>query len=197
MILRKHYVVTKGRVKGVFDSYDSLMRSVGRFPGAKFKSFATRRDAEDYYLYYRKVMNTYFQPTDKDTISVDASCRGNPGIMEYRGLNTKTKEVLFHEGTFDDCTNNIGEFLAIVHALVYCKHRNIDWPIYSDSTIAMGWVMKKRTNTGLVLTERNKLVLDRFHAAEKWIKENSFPNKLYKWQTHIWGEIAADFGYKK
>ena len=59
----------------------------------------------------------------KESIAVDAACSGNPGNMEYRGVYTKTKEQIFHQGPFPQGTNNIGEFLALVHGLAFFKKR--------------------------------------------------------------------------
>ena len=41
--------------------------------------------------------------------------------MEYRGVDTKTKKQLFIQGPFEEGTNNIGEFLALVHGLGFLK----------------------------------------------------------------------------
>ena len=45
--------------------------------------------------------------------AVDAACSGNPGPMEYRGIDLATGAEIFHFGPVHG-TNNIGEFLAIV-----------------------------------------------------------------------------------
>jgi len=62
------------------------------------------------------------------SISVDAACAGNPGILEYQGVNTATKEVLFKRGPFPVGTVNLGEFLAIVHGLSYLKNSIVRFP---------------------------------------------------------------------
>lgn len=43
--------------------------------------------------------------------------------MEYRGVDTKTRKQIFIQGPFEEGTNNIGEFLAIVHGLALLKKR--------------------------------------------------------------------------
>ena len=53
---------------------------------------------------------------DMNCLAVDAACSGNPGPMEYRGVYLLTGQEVFHFGPVYG-TNNIGEFLAIVHAL--------------------------------------------------------------------------------
>jgi ribonuclease HI len=132
----------------------------------------------------------------EDSICVDAACSGNPGVLEYRGVDTKSGAQLFHQGPFPEGTVNLGEFLGIVHALAYLKQRNCDWPVYSDSRTAIAWMKKKEIKTTLPRTEKNKEVFDLIDRALKWIRENSWPNKILKWETEHWGEIPADFGRK-
>jgi ribonuclease HI len=116
--------------------------------------------------------------------------------MEYRGVYTKTKQELFRSQTFENATNNIGEFLAIVHALGYLKKQNSSAPVYSDSLTAMSWVHHKKANTKLNITSANQSLFYMIERAEKWLKENKYPNKLLKWETKAWGENPADFGRK-
>lgn len=76
--------------------------------------------------------------------AVDAACSGNPGPMEYQCIDLRTGAQVFHYGPLHG-TNNIGEFLAIVHALALMEQRGItDKVIYSDSVNAQLWV--KRNN---------------------------------------------------
>ena len=116
--------------------------------------------------------------------------------MEYKGVFTKTKAELFKLGPFEDATNNIGEFLAIVHALGYLKKQKINFPIYSDSITAMHWVKIQQANTKLKITEANKSLFYLVERAEKWLRENNYSNKILKWETKAWGENPADFGRK-
>ena len=65
--------------------------------------------------------------------AVDAACSGNPGPMEYQCVDLATGARVFHFGPMHG-TNNIGEFLAIVHALALMDKQGIrDKVIYSDS----------------------------------------------------------------
>jgi ribonuclease HI len=132
-----------------------------------------------------------------DSISVDAACSGNPGLMEYQGVDTKTKEKIFYQGPFLMGTNNIGEFLAIVHALALYKQKGFhNRPIYSDSVTAMGWVKKKKANTKLEQNAKTAKLYELILRAENWLKQNSYSNPIIKWETEDWGEIPADFGRK-
>lgn len=131
------------------------------------------------------------------SLSVDAACSGNPGIMEYQGVKTYNKELVFRMGPYPDCTNNIGEFLALVHAISLLKKEGLGTiPIYSDSVTAMAWVRKKKANTKLIPSAENAHVLKMLERAEKWLRDNTYQNPILKWDTKKWGEIPADFGRK-
>jgi ribonuclease HI len=127
---------------------------------------------------------------------VDAACAGNPGKLEYQGVETGTKRVLFSMGPFPQGTVNIGEFLAIVHGLAFLKKHNSLLPIYSDSRTAISWVKNKVIKTNL---ERNKKTEELFVLVERaveWLKDNQYSNKILKWETEFWGENPADYGRK-
>ncbi|KAA6303564.1 MAG: Ribonuclease H [Candidatus Ordinivivax streblomastigis] len=131
-----------------------------------------------------------------NSLSVDAACSGNPGIMEYRGVFTATGEEIFHQGPFQQGTNNIGEFLALVHGLALLKKQNSTIPVYSDSVSAMAWVRNKKAKTTLEHCEANKILFELLARAENWLKTNTCLNPILKWETREWGEIPADFGRK-
>ena len=131
-----------------------------------------------------------------NSISVDAASSGNPGIMEYQGVDTETKEVLFKMGPFNNATNNIGEFLALVHGIAILEKDLKKKIIYSDSITAMSWVRKKRCQTKLVRNKENEEVFILVDRAIVWLKENKYSAIIKKWETKNWGEIPADFGRK-
>lgn len=209
---KKFYTVWEGRTKGVFDTWDECKRSTDGFPEAKYKSYPTKEEAEKAFKehfarhLYRKTSDSPTVRTGNklmvgrpisDSICVDASCSGNPGLMEYQGVDTQTKENLFHMGPYPDGTNNIGEFLALVHALAYLQQNNLPTKIiYSDSKIAIGWVKKKKCGTKLAPTRHNGKLFEYIDRAERWLMNNRYNNPILKWETEVWGEIPADFGRK-
>lgn len=204
MAKKKYYVVWKGVEPGVYDSWPACQAQIKGFPGAQYKSFSSKEEAEDAYLsgpnFTPKTKTTTSRSTtDPDiiwkSISVDAACSGNPGVMEYQGVDTATKYQYFHQ-KFELGTNNIGEFLAIVHALAMLKKENDPLPIYTDSKIAQGWVNKKQCKTTLPKNEKTKRLYELIARAENWLKSNTYENKILKWDTKNWGEIPADFGRK-
>lgn len=209
MAKQKYYVVWKGRKPGIYESWNECKTQTDGFPEARFKSFPSLDEAEEAfsrgpkanYNYQNKKGNTEGKQMNsqsyiRESISVDAACSGNPGPMEYRGVETDSGDEIFHHGPVPNGTNNIGEFLAIVHALASLKQENSDMPIYSDSAIAIGWVEKKQMNTTVPRDESTKEVWDLIDRAIDWLQNNRYENKIYKWDTANWGEIKADFGRK-
>lgn len=208
---QKYYVVWKGHNEGVFDSWKECKRAVANYPQAQYKSFETRAKA---IKAFDGVYADYVNKTPKKTslspaqlaqiglpnlysIAVDAASSGNPGKMEYRGVDTQTQKQLFHQGPFTQGTNNIGEFLALVHGIALLKSKNKeDIPIYSDSKIAMSWIKQKKCKTNMHFDATNKDLLTLIKRAEKWLQENTYNNPILKWETKAWGEIPADFGRK-
>lgn len=50
--------------------------------------------------------------------------------------------------------------------------------------------------TTLAPTPENAKLLSLVKRAETWLANNSYPNRIIKWNTEKWGEIPADFGRK-
>jgi ribonuclease HI len=187
----KFYVVWKGVKPGIYSNWIECKKQIDNFKNAKYKSYPSLDQAKAAYN-NTEVKSDFI----KLSISVDAASSGNPGIMEYQGVNTSTKQLLFKNGPFPNGTNNIGEFLAIVHGLAFLKKNNSNLPIYTDSITALSWVRKKKCNTKLEESNKNKELFEVIKRAENWLHTNNFNNKLIKWETKKWGEIPADFGRK-
>lgn len=211
MSKKKYYVVWEGHETGVFSSWDKCKKAVHGYHQAKFKSFeslamAEKAFGESFELYKGKKSATSptlsaleLQRIGKPilpSIAVDAACSGNPGVMEYRGVDTETKAEIFRLKPLKDGTNNIGEFLAIVHALAFMEQRNLNLPIYSDSQIAINWVRQKVCKTKVPQTAHNEKIFELIARAENWLHSHSYTNLILKWETQAWGENPADFGRK-
>ncbi|MCB9344482.1 MAG: viroplasmin family protein [Lewinellaceae bacterium] len=208
MAKQKFYVVWEGHKPGIYKSWDECQKQVAGFPQAKYKSFESATEAEKAFQgNYWKYVQSAKKPGPKqrvsrsaiiqESVAVDAACSGNPGDMEYRGVWVADGRQLFHVGPLKDGTNNIGEFLALVHALAMLKTQNKpSLTIYSDSKIAQGWVKKGKCNTKLEKTGRNDEIFNLIDRAEKWLAVNKITNPIIKWETEDWGEIPADFGRK-
>ena len=207
---QKYYVVWKGVSPGVYTSWTDCQLQIKGYDGALFKSFETKEEAEHafaspahYYVgaQYLK-LKTQNSPKslpenfDMNCVAVDAACSGNPGPMEYRGVYLLTGQEIFHFGPVHG-TNNIGEFLAIVHALALMKQKGICMTIYSDSRNALSWVKQKKCKTKLERTPKTEELFQMIERAENWLKTNNYSNvPILKWETEEWGEVPADFGRK-
>ncbi len=206
----KYYVVWRGRLTGIFESWEECKPQIDGYEGAQYKGYATREEAEaahklNYWQAIKKSTDNRAQITDSLTsqysiqlpsLSVDAACSGNPGVMEYRGVDTATGREVFRMGPYPDGTNNVGEFLALVHGLSLLKKNGCTLPIYSDSVSAIAWVRAKQCKTKLMRTEQNIPLFELIARAERWLQTNTFSNQILKWDTPNWGEIPADFGRK-
>lgn len=219
--MSKHYVVWRGHEPGVYSTWDECRRQVAGFNGAAYKSFPTEAEAHAAYAAGPPAPRTATptrrskaseppQPPDwrndtvlplppevrAEAVAVDAACSGNPGPMEYRGVCLATGQELFHYGPVWG-TNNIGEFLAIVHALALLKQQGRRLAVYSDSRNALLWVKAHKCRTKLPRTPRTEALFGLIERAERWLDTHDYADiPLIKWDTARWGEVPADFGRK-
>lgn len=207
---KKWYIVWSGREPGIYETWDECKRQVIGQKGARYKSFKGISRAEANALLIGGAPERLrtkssattdipkdLPPINPDAIAVDAACAGNPGVMEYRGVWIETGDVIFHSQKYPKGTNNIGEFLAIVHALALMEQRGHIVPIYSDSLTAIGWVKNKTVKTKLPRNEKTDLLWQHINRALAWLKVHDLsPYTILKWDTEHRGEIPADFGRK-
>lgn len=218
---QKYYVVWQGNQPGIYDSWAECEKQIKGVTGAKYKSYESLTLAEQAFRVGPELAASVVEKQTKgesiltvddegmtvvrqnaegaapelDAIAVDAACSGNPGVMEYQGVYVASRTQLFHYKS-PVGTNNIGEFLAIVHGLAYLKKNNLSQPIYSDSVNAINWVKAKQCRTKLALTEETAKLYEVIRRAEAWLHNNSYTTPILKWDTERWGEIPADFGRK-
>lgn len=218
---QKYYVVWQGNQPGVYDSWSDCEKQIKGVAGAKYKSYESRSLAEQAFrigpdlaasvverqtkgeslLSVDEMGMTIVKPGAEgpapilDSIAVDAACSGNPGEMEYQGVYVASRTQLFHFKT-PVGTNNIGEFLAIVHGLAFLKKNHMQQVIYSDSVNAINWVRAKQCRTKLALTPETAKLYEIIRRAEAWLHNNTYSTPILKWDTARWGEIPADFGRK-
>ena len=220
---QKYYVVWQGKKPGIYTDWEACKEQVVGVQGAQYKGFATMQEAEQAIrLPYSSVVNQNTQniqsnlktpiltidengmtairpgaenPPVLDALAVDAACSGNPGVMEYQGIYIPTRTRIFHYRA-EKGTNNIGEFLAIVHGLSYLKKHGLNQVIYTDSRTALGWVKQKQCKSKLPEDESTAELWNYIHRAENWLRTNTYTTEIRKWDTDNWGEIPADFGRK-
>lgn len=208
MSKKRYYVVWNGLVPGIYHSWEECQAQIKGVKQALYKSFASLADAERAYSgspydYIGSKNQADGVPAstelpsevEQNALAVDAACSGNPGNMEYQGVYVGSGTRIFHFGPLFG-TNNIGEFLAIVHALALLHQKNNDMPIYSDSHNALLWVKQKKCKTKLERNAKTEEIFRLIDRAENWLRTHSYKNPLLKWETQKWGEIPADFGRK-
>ncbi len=211
MAKQKFYVVWDGVTPGVYTSWTDCQLQIKGYEQAKYKSFDSREEAErafasSPYAYIGKkaaaakaatkpAPGTLPAAVVENSLAVDAACSGNPGPMEYRGVHVLSRQEVFRFGPMKG-TNNIGEFLALVHGLALLKQKGFDMPVYSDSVNAISWVKQKKCKTKLPRTPETEYLFQLIERAEKWLRENTYSTRILKWETKEWGEIPADFGRK-
>lgn len=207
MAKKKYYVVWKGREPGIFTSWAECEAQVKGFTGAEYKAFDSLGEAEaayksQYEAYKGKPSSIGKWKTASikpvfSSICVDAASSGSSGVMEYRGVFLESGEEFFRIGPFPGGTNNVGEFLAIVHALTWLDKHEKYMTVYSDSQTAISWVFNGKCKTMLKHTSENAQIFMLIRSAENWLAENAIrDDAVQKWRTDIWGEIPADFGRK-
>src|SRR5690348_8915559 len=208
-IAKKWYVVWNGKQPGIYNSWNQCKEQVHKYSNALFKSFATEELAQEAFKETVGISVEDKQGTERiretvplwnnliqDSIAVDGAWNTATRDMEYQGVYVKTRKSLFHAGPFRNGTNNLAEFLAIVHALIYCQEHHLNLPIYSDSKTARGWVKRKTINTTCKRCRSNEPIFELVDGSLLWLKENEYENKILKWETKLWYENPADFGRK-
>ncbi|MBQ6956209.1 MAG: ribonuclease H family protein [Bacteroidales bacterium] len=218
---QKYYVVWQGNRPGVYDNWGDCEKQIKGVAGARYKSYESRTLAEQAFRIGPELAASVVERQTKGepivgidengmtviregvagskpelkAIAVDAACSGNPGVMEYQGVYVASRTQLFHFKA-PKGTNNIGEFLAIVHGLAFLKKNNMTEVLYSDSVNAINWVRAKQCRTKLPLTPETEKLYEIIHRAEAWLHNNRYSTEIRKWDTDNWGEIPADFGRK-
>jgi ribonuclease HI len=212
---QKYYVVWKGHKPGIYNDWNKTLEQLKGFSAPVFKAFlrldiATKalNDNPEKYLHADYIELPLFHFNDDKpkvkasdypsikALTVDAACSGNPGVMEYRGVDLETGNEVFKQGPFPMGTNNIGEFLALAHGLALLHKNGDERPVFSDSETAIGWIWKKQARTKLERNDKTQSLFDLIERAEKWLQTHHWKNKIIKWDTESWGEIPADFGRK-
>ena len=210
---KKFYVVWNGYATGVFDSWEECQLQTKGYPGAKYKSFDSQEAAVEAYrgdpaeqiellasiAKHRPAPVNYesFPDIRLDSLAVDAACSKNPGPVEYQGVWVRTGERIFHVGPIEGGTNNIGEYLALVHGLALLQSQGRpNTPIYTDSRTARAWVRNRQPKTTLPRTPQNERLFEMIERATAWLNANPLTNPILTWDTPAWGEIPADFGRK-
>lgn len=174
-VKKKFYAVKKGRKPGIYTSWfgpGGAQVQIDRFPGAVFRGFATRPEAEA----FMKSPTPAFRPrestpaTRRDrgghadhaplavdmpsgetvTVYTDGGALNNPGPGGYGIVIIRGKERVEMSGGFRKTTNNRMELMACIVALERLKPPSVV-TLYSDSRyvvdgITKGWAKRWQKN---------------------------------------------------
>ena len=161
---QKYYVIWHGHQPGIYTTWPEAQKQIVGFKKPVYKIFGSEQLAkkafddspENYQGDYKKTKDLTPEELEKIgqpevvSLCVDAACN-NKGDFEYKGVWNHNLEEVFIAGPYPGGSNNIGEFLALVHALAFLSNFKDKamhkLPIYSDSRIAMGWVKAKTCRT--------------------------------------------------
>lgn len=164
MAPKKYYAIASGRKPGIYDNWPAAQAQVTGCPGAKFKGFSSREEAEAWiknpiYSQTTKKSTNITTPSSKDTSSkngevtiyTDGGARYNPGPGGYGVVQIYNGERKELSGGFKLTTNNRMELMGCIIALRELEHRDKPVTLYSDSSyvvngIVKGWAKSWRKN---------------------------------------------------
>ncbi|EMS77195.1 ribonuclease HI [Desulfotignum phosphitoxidans] len=160
----KYYAVATGRTTGIFTTWPEAKAQVEGFPGAVYKSFKTREQAEAFLAdpvlgtgrkktaSSQKSRNNGPSGTDNDwpegtiVVYTDGSAIGNPGpggygVVIQKHPDTPAKEL---SGSYGHTTNNRMEMTAVIKALQALQGTVSPVVVHSDSryvvdALTKGW----------------------------------------------------------
>lgn len=110
--------------------------------------------------------------------------------MSYKIYDCINRKFVIKESFDGFCNQNVSDFIAIVHAIIYCKENNLNFPIYTNSTCALSWIKSKKTNSNYFKTSQNSKIYRLFKRADKKNKEIDYENQILLWKTKEFGKIA-------
>lgn len=209
----KFYVVFKGRKPGVYKTWDECQRNTAGYPGASFSSFTSETEAYQAFAvgdlaeWKKKARGlqderwSHAPPMRNGTfLVVDAACSGYPGPVEFRGVLMPGRAEAFKFGPYQAGSNNIGEYLAIITGFRWLHERSMNIPVYSDSKVAIGWVLGEGIcKTNMTKDQMGSVLQREVESAERWLRgpwAPTYKKLLHRWDTEEWGEIPADFNRK-
>lgn len=155
MAAKKFYAIASGRKPGIYDNWPAAQAQVTGYPGAKFKGFPSREEAE---VWMKNP--TYFQSAAKNTrkarsyssdtspktgevtIYTDGGARYNPGPGGYGIVQVYNGARKERSGGYKMTTNNRMELKGCIVALRELEHRDKLVTLYSDSSYVVNGIVK-------------------------------------------------------
>lgn len=126
---KKFYAVRQGKVTGVFTSWDECKDSIDGYPGAEFKGFMTRTEAESYMN--GEGISTAVKPREDAVIAyVDGSYKADTNEFSYGAVifvNGEEFEMshAYNEPEYAEMRNVAGEIVGAGQVMKYCVANGI------------------------------------------------------------------------
>ena len=155
MAPKKYYAIAVGRKPGIYTNWPAAQAQVIGCPGAKYKGFPSRAQAEAWLkkpVYSKSTVKKTrpVRPSNSDTspatgevtIYTDGGARYNPGPGGYGIVliyNGEQKEL---SGGYKLTTNNRMELMGCIVALRELEHRDKPIKLYSDSQYVVNGIVK-------------------------------------------------------
>lgn len=127
MAKKKFYAVKKGKQTGIFDTWEECKRMVHGFPGAVYKSFETKQEADGYLNGAQQVQTV--QPEDENLLAAYVDGSYDNKLRRYSFgcvLITPDGNIIRESGSGNDpkslaLRNVAGEMMGAVHAVNWAK----------------------------------------------------------------------------
>ena len=127
---KKVYAVKKGRETGIFSTWEECKQKVHGYPGARYKSFPTLKEAQDYLQGTINREMPEISPEEVCTAYVDGSFDQSRKaysygcILLYQGKRIEMSKAFF-QGEDADMRNVAGELEGAMAAMAYCRDNEI------------------------------------------------------------------------
>ncbi len=150
----KFYGVRRGRIKGIFESWEACREQVYHFPGAEYKAFPTRKEAEAFISSPQVSQSVSHRVQSSASVTnieiwVDGSCfpeRDGSLRLGWGFLVKKDGREIHRDKGNDipqaavDHRNVAGEILAILKAIQWCQSQEIgEITLYYDYQGLESW----------------------------------------------------------
>lgn len=156
MASKKYYAIASGRIPGIYDTWPAAQAQVTGYPGARFKGFSTRAEAEAWIqnpacsYSPEKPLAKAPRPSSSGTspksgevtIYTDGGARYNPGPGGYGIVQIYNGERKELSGGYQLTTNNRMELMGCIVALRELEHRDKPVTLYSDSSYVVNGIVK-------------------------------------------------------
>lgn len=154
---KKFYAIAVGVKPGIYTSWPTAHAQVKGFPGAKYKGFLTRHEAEHWLdnpvhaptaSKAKAAGKNSVAPADTSprpgevSIYTDGGARFNPGPGGYGVVQIYNGETRELSGGYQHTTNNRMELMGCIVALRNLEHRDKPVTIYSDSQYVVNGITK-------------------------------------------------------